>query len=92
MSEIPRRYFLLNKPHNMVSQFVSSHDVKLLCDLDFKFPEHTHAIGRLDNDSEGLLLLTTDKKVTRLLFLGDSPHNRTYLIMVQNKVSPETLQ
>ena len=86
------RYFIINKPTNMVSQFVSTHDVGLLGDLDFDFPEGTHAIGRLDKDSEGLLLLTTDKRVTRLLFLAKTPHLRTYLVMVQNKVSPETFQ
>jgi 23S rRNA pseudouridine2457 synthase len=86
------RYFIINKPTNMVSQFVSTHDVGLLGDLDFDFPQGTHAIGRLDKDSEGLLLLTTDKRVTRLLFLAKTPHLRTYLVMVQNKVSPETFQ
>lgn len=76
----------------MVSQFVSSHAVGLLGDLDFKFPEGTHAIGRLDMDSEGLLLLTTDKRVTRLLFLASKPHLRTYLVMVQNEITPATFQ
>ena len=76
----------------MVSQFVSSHTVRLLGDLGFNFPEGTHAIGRLDNDSEGLLLLTTDKKVTRLLFLGSEPHLRTYLVMVQNEITPTTFE
>ncbi|MEN9964447.1 MAG: hypothetical protein RL582_1542 [Bacteroidota bacterium] len=85
------RYFLVNKPVNMVSQFVSSHDVGLLGSLPFDFPEGTHAIGRLDKDSEGLLLLTTNKKVTRLLFQGKQPHARTYLVMVKNKVSQETV-
>ena len=60
------RYFILHKPINMVSQFVSSHEVRLLGDLDFIFPEGTHAIGRLDQNSEGLLLLTTNKKITKL--------------------------
>lgn len=86
------RYFVLNKPYNMVSQFVSTHDVQLLGDLDFDFPKHTHAIGRLDNHSEGLLLLTTNKKVTRLLFLSEEPHVRTYLVQVNNIVSPQNLQ
>jgi 23S rRNA pseudouridine2457 synthase len=84
------RYFLVNKPFNMVSQFVSSHDVRLLGDLDFNFPEGTHAIGRLDQNSEGLLLLTTNKKITKLLFQGPVPHKRTYLVQVKNKMSFET--
>jgi len=75
----------------MVSQFVSTHQVGLLGDLDFNFPEGTHAIGRLDNHSEGLLILTTNKKVTRLLFLGDTPHNRTYLVQINNILSEENL-
>lgn len=76
----------------MVSQFVSTHEVGLLGDLDFSFPEGTHAIGRLDKDSEGLLILTTDKRVTRLLFLAENPHVRTYLVMVQNEMKAETFQ
>jgi 23S rRNA pseudouridine2457 synthase len=86
------RYFILNKPVNMVSQFVSTHDVQLLSSINFKFPEGTHAIGRLDKNSEGLLLLTTDKKVTSLLFQGKQPHTRTYLVQVKNKVSPDTVE
>ncbi len=75
----------------MVSQFVSTHQVGLLGDLDFNFPEGTHAVGRLDNHSEGLLILTTNKKITRLLFLGDTPHKRTYLVQVNNTISKENL-
>ena len=52
----------------MVSQFVSNREERLLGDLDFTFPEGIHAIGRLDKDSEGLLILTTNKKITRLTF------------------------
>ena len=84
------RYFLLYKPVNMVSQFISTDDVRLLGAIDFNFPEGTHAIGRLDKDSEGLLLLTTDKKVTRLLFQGKMPHKRTYLVQVKNVMTTET--
>ena len=86
------RYFLLNKPMNMVSQFVSTHKVELLSNIDFNFPEGTHAIGRLDQMSEGLLLLTTNKKVTKLLFQRMRPHVRTYLVQVKNKVSQATLK
>lgn len=75
----------------MVSQFISSHKVHLLGELDFVFPEGTHAIGRLDNHSEGLLLLTTDKRVTKLLFESKTPHKRIYLVKVRRYVSPEAL-
>jgi 23S rRNA pseudouridine2457 synthase len=92
MPQLVNRYFVLHKPFNMVSQFISTHKVGLLSDLDFTFPEGTHAIGRLDNHSEGLLLLTTNKKVTRLLFLSDTPHKRTYLVQINNKLSNANLE
>lgn len=76
----------------MVSQFVSTHQVGLLGDLDYHFPEGTHAIGRLDNKSEGLLILTTNKKITRLLFQGKTPHKRTYLVQINNLLSEENLR
>jgi 23S rRNA pseudouridine2457 synthase len=91
MPAAAQRYFVLHKPFNMVSQFISTHQVGLLGDLEFKFPPGTHAIGRLDNDSEGLLLLTTNKKVTRLLFLSDTPHKRTYLVQINNQLSEANL-
>lgn len=92
MSKEGHRYFIINKPYNMVSQFRSTDKVRLLGDLDFHFPEGTHAIGRLDNHSEGLLILTTNKKVTRLLFQGCEPHVRTYLVQVNGRVGEERQQ
>jgi 23S rRNA pseudouridine2457 synthase len=92
MIQIRHRYFIINKPYNMVSQFVSPDKVGLLGELNFDFPEGIHAIGRLDNHSEGLLILTTDKRITRLLFEGKTPHKRTYLVQVKNKVDPEDLR
>src|ERR1035437_1345680 len=86
------RYFIINKPYNMVSQFVSPDKVGLLGEIDFEFPEGIHAIGRLDNHSEGLLILTTNKKVTRLLFESKIPHKRTYLVQVKNVVTEQTVQ
>ena len=86
------RYFVLHKPAGVVSQFVSSHSVKLLGDLDYSFPEGTHAIGRLDSASEGLLLLTTNKAVTGLLFDPKKAHQRTYLVNVKNVVTPSDME
>lgn len=91
MSIEGHRYFIINKPPNMVSQFISPDDVRLLGALEYDFPEGTHAIGRLDNLSEGLLILTTNKRVTVLLFQGEIPHKRSYLVKVKDEVNEETL-
>jgi len=76
----------------MLSQFISEKEGDLLGCIAFDFPEGTHAVGRLDKHSEGLLILTTNKKVTGLLFQGDTLHKRTYLVKVKNKVTEEKLQ
>jgi 23S rRNA pseudouridine2457 synthase len=56
----------------MLSQFKSDGDAVLLGDLSYTFPEGTNAVGRLDKDSEGLLLLTNNKKIVRLLFQSNA--------------------
>lgn len=85
------RYFLLNKPYDMLSQFIGGQG-RMLGELGYDFPEGTHPIGRLDNHSEGLLILTTNKIVTKLLFQSEVPHTRTYLVRVYREVSVETLE
>lgn len=59
------QHFILHKPYGYLSQFIYElkRKKKLLGEL-YDFPEGTMAIGRLDEDSEGLLLLTTDGKVS----------------------------
>ena len=62
------RHFLLHKPNGYLSQFIyeKKRHKKLLGEL-FDFPENTMAIGRLDEDSEGLLLLTTDGMMSEIV-------------------------
>jgi 23S rRNA pseudouridine2457 synthase len=91
-TNIPHRYFVLNKPINMLSQFVGHNTGNMLGKINFDFPEGTHAIGRLDNMTEGLLLLTTDKRITRLLFKSKIPHKRCYLAQVEAKISEADIQ
>ncbi|PUZ23803.1 23S rRNA pseudouridine2457 synthase [Chitinophaga costaii] len=95
MHNTRHRYFVINKPHGMLSQFMTRFEgeqhLPMLGALDFPFPEGTHAIGRLDKDSEGLLLLTTNQRVTRLLFNSKVPHERTYLVKVKHAVTAEKL-
>lgn len=75
-------YFILYKPFDMVSQFIGTDGSRRLREIDFDFPEGIHAIRSLDSHSEGLLLLTTNKKVTKLLFESKIPHSRTYIVQV----------
>lgn len=93
MEQPAHRYFVVHKPYGMLSQFIGPDNTAcMLGDMDFAFPEGIHAIGRLDKHSEGLLLLTTNKRVTKLLFQGEEPHNRTYVVRVKNVVNQATLE
>lgn len=61
------QHFILHKPHGYISQFIYElkRNKRKLGEL-YDFPEGTMAIGRLDEDSEGLLLLTTDGMMSEL--------------------------
>lgn len=85
------RHFILHKPLGFVSQFVYPHKRKkgLLGDL-YDFPEKTMAIGRLDVDSEGLLLLTTDGKVSDEI---RSRHvEKEYYVQVDGIITQEAIE
>lgn len=59
-------HFIIHKPYGFLSQFINNQTKrkkKLLGELE-NFPDGTMAIGRLDVKSEGLLLLTTDGKIS----------------------------
>ena len=62
------QHFILHKPHGCISQFIYElkRNKRKLGEL-YNFPEGTMAIGRLDEDSEGLLLLTTDGMMSELV-------------------------
>lgn len=63
--EQPHHHFKIFKPYECLSQFKQEKmkNKSLLGDF-YNFPDGTMAIGRLDHDSEGLLLLTTDGKIS----------------------------
>ncbi len=83
------RYFVIYKPYKMISQFVSPYKQPLLGDLNYPFPEGTNAVGRLDEDSEGLLILTNDRSLTKRLLHPDRKHKRNYVVQVERKVEAE---
>ena len=75
----------------MLSQFVRMPKKKVLADLNFVFPEGTNALGRLDENSEGLLILSNHKQLTKQLLHPENLHRRVYWVQVHGQVLPETL-
>ena len=93
MDEAKYRHFILHKPYGYLTQFVYNEsrrkNRKLLGEL-FDFPENTMAIGRLDQDSEGLLLLTTNGKASALI--RGKKVEKEYYIQVDGVITDEAIQ
>ena len=86
------RYFLIYKPYLMLSQFSREGDKQTLADLEFDFPGDVYPVGRLDADSEGLLLLTNDKQLNHRLLNPKFRHNRTYYVQVDGALTNEATE
>ena len=84
------RYFLVHKPYGVLSQFTRelAHH-RTLADLDFNFPKSVYPVGRLDRDSEGLLIITDDKPLTDRLLNPKYGHRRTYTVQLEGARSQE---
>ncbi len=76
-------HFALNKPYGVLSQFSDQSNRKTLKD-QFIFPKGVYPVGRLDMDSEGLLILTNDKKLTGHLLSPKHHHEKEYYVQIEN--------
>lgn len=74
----------------MICQFSADGDKPTLGDL-YKFPGDVYPVGRLDTDSEGLLILTNDKSLNNRLLNPNHKHNRTYFSQVEGNISTREL-
>ncbi|UJP65690.1 pseudouridine synthase [Mongoliitalea daihaiensis] len=86
---MPYRYFVIYKPFGILSQF--SGDQETLKDV-FNFPPEVYPVGRLDKDSEGLLLITDDKALNNFLLHPVFGHKRSYLVQVEGVPTQEEVQ
>lgn len=87
------RYFVLYKPYGMLSQFTQEvPGQRTLAELKPLLPEGVYPIGRLDKDSEGLLLLTNDPQLNQRLLNPRFGHRRAYLAQVEGIPTAEALQ
>lgn len=85
-----RHYFLLYKPFGVLSQFTTEGNKKTLHEFG-PFPSDVYPAGRLDFDSEGLLLLTNDGTVKHRLMDPKFQHERVYLVQVERIPDDEAL-
>jgi 23S rRNA pseudouridine2457 synthase len=87
-----QKYYIIYKPYKMLSQFTKEVPEHItLADLDYNFEKDVYPVGRLDKDSEGLLILTNDKQLNDRLLNPQNKHQKTYWVQVEGIPTEEAL-
>lgn len=80
-----------NKPYGMLSQFTPEPGSRWATLASCGFPKGVYPLGRLDADSEGLLLLTDERALNARLLSPEQGHSREYWAQVEGAPTPEAL-
>jgi len=92
MKTLKHHHFILHKPHGYLSQLINNQNKrknkKLLGEL-YDFPEGSMAIGRLDETSEGLLLLTTNGKISE--YIRSNKVEKEYYVLVDGIIDDKAI-
>jgi 23S rRNA pseudouridine2457 synthase len=83
-------YSIIYKPFNVLSQFSPAEGKRTLMDI-VDVPKNVYPVGRLDYDSEGLLVLTSDGSINNRLLNPSHAHTREYWVQVDGAISKEAL-
>ena len=85
------KYFIIYKPYLVLSQFSAEGEKHTLKHF-FDVPRDVYPVGRLDYDSEGLLLLTNDTRLNHRLLHPSFLHEREYWVQVDGAINEHALQ
>lgn len=84
-------YFIIYKPYLVLSQFTKENDKHQTLKDVFNVPGNVYAVGRLDNDSEGLLILTNDASLNHQLLNPSFKHEREYWVQVDGAITQQAM-
>lgn len=85
-------YLKLNKPRGIVSSCVSQRGEPTICDLIKDVDERLYPVGRLDQASEGLILLTNDGELANRLMHPRYEHEKEYLVNTELRITNDELR
>lgn len=84
-------YYIIYKPYQVLCQFSATENKKTLANF-FNVEQDVYPVGRLDFDSEGLLILTNDKQLNNRLLNPIYKHKREYWVQVEGLLNNDKLQ
>jgi len=83
-------YYLYNKPVGVVSHNANKEKEEMSVEDVFKTPEQVFPVGRLDKDSEGLMLLTNDRRIINKVLSPEFAHEKEYEVTVDKELKSNT--
>ena len=86
------RYIMLNKPRGVLTTMSDERGRRCVADLIKDIDERVYPIGRLDRDSEGLLLLTNDGEFANHIMHPKKHVNKVYRVSVRPNVTDEQVK
>ena len=84
-------YYMLHKPRGYITTMHDEKGRKCVAQLIGDIPERVYPVGRLDRESEGLLLMTNDGNFANLLAHPSSHVPKTYRVTVRSTVSDDQI-
>lgn len=84
-----KRYIMLNKPRGYITTMSDEMGRKCVADLVKDIPERVYPVGRLDKDSEGLLIMTNDGDFSNQVMHPNQQVNKVYHVTVRPDLTPE---
>jgi 23S rRNA pseudouridine2457 synthase len=86
------KYYVINKPFNVLSQFSEEKNSnKTTLKSLYNFPTNVYPVGRLDSDSEGLLIITDDKNLNFKVLNPSKKLEKTYYVQVEGLIHEEAI-
>lgn len=85
------KYYIINKPYNVLSQFTKELPQHITLQDFVTVEKDVYPVGRLDKDSEGLLLLTNDNHFKNRLLDPKYSSNKSYIVQVEGQITPTAI-
>lgn len=89
--DVSKRYVMLNKPVGVVSTMRDEHGRPDLTQFTDRYEERLYNVGRLDQDTSGLLILTNDGELAHVLAHPSFGVEKTYIARVRGRVQQQTI-